>query len=154
MKPRTTGRVSWPAVVALALQVGVNYANDYSDGIRGTDDERVASEHGTYTDALTAMRKHGGDADADAADQEQDLAAEAQCLDAGVAGVDFRPMQTWHGNSPVLCVFSASIGLGSVPGQDRATHGRVPGWGRIVCRLFTGGPTAPICLPAGAIRLW
>ena len=25
-------------VVALALQVGVNYANDYSDGIRGTDD--------------------------------------------------------------------------------------------------------------------
>ena len=28
-------------VVALALQVGVNYANDYSDGIRGTDAVRV-----------------------------------------------------------------------------------------------------------------
>ena len=28
-------------IVALALQVGVNYANDYSDGIRGTDAERV-----------------------------------------------------------------------------------------------------------------
>jgi 1,4-dihydroxy-2-naphthoate octaprenyltransferase len=28
-------------VVALALQVGVNYANDYSDGIRGTDEVRV-----------------------------------------------------------------------------------------------------------------
>ena len=28
-------------VVSLALQVGVNYANDYSDGIRGTDDTRV-----------------------------------------------------------------------------------------------------------------
>ena len=28
-------------VVALALVVGVNYANDYSDGIRGTDDVRV-----------------------------------------------------------------------------------------------------------------
>ncbi|MEY2672970.1 MAG: hypothetical protein RLZZ508_847 [Actinomycetota bacterium] len=27
--------------VALALQVGVNYANDYSDGIRGTDDSRI-----------------------------------------------------------------------------------------------------------------
>lgn len=27
--------------VALALQVGVNYANDYSDGIRGTDDDRI-----------------------------------------------------------------------------------------------------------------
>ncbi|AVM01687.1 1,4-dihydroxy-2-naphthoate polyprenyltransferase [Gordonia iterans] len=28
-------------VVSLALIVGVNYANDYSDGIRGTDDDRV-----------------------------------------------------------------------------------------------------------------
>jgi len=28
-------------VVAVSLQIGVNYANDYSDGIRGTDDYRV-----------------------------------------------------------------------------------------------------------------
>src|SRR5258708_11324018 len=40
------GRFSaWRAVlalvVALALQIGVNYANDYSDGIRGTDERRV-----------------------------------------------------------------------------------------------------------------
>jgi 1,4-dihydroxy-2-naphthoate polyprenyltransferase len=28
-------------IVSLALQVGVNYANDYSDGIRGTDDSRI-----------------------------------------------------------------------------------------------------------------
>ncbi|EME19264.1 1,4-dihydroxy-2-naphthoate polyprenyltransferase [Rhodococcus triatomae] len=39
------GAVWWKAllalVVATALIVGVNYANDYSDGIRGTDDERV-----------------------------------------------------------------------------------------------------------------
>lgn len=28
-------------LVALALQIGVNYANDYSDGVRGTDDDRV-----------------------------------------------------------------------------------------------------------------
>jgi 1,4-dihydroxy-2-naphthoate octaprenyltransferase len=28
-------------VVAVALQVGVNYANDYSDGVRGLDDDRV-----------------------------------------------------------------------------------------------------------------
>nr|WP_277424639.1 1,4-dihydroxy-2-naphthoate polyprenyltransferase [Kocuria palustris] len=27
--------------VALLLQIGVNYANDYSDGIKGTDDDRV-----------------------------------------------------------------------------------------------------------------
>jgi 1,4-dihydroxy-2-naphthoate octaprenyltransferase len=39
------GAVWWKAllalVVSLALQVAVNYANDYSDGIRGTDDARV-----------------------------------------------------------------------------------------------------------------
>ncbi len=28
-------------MVSLALQVAVNYANDYSDGVRGTDDDRV-----------------------------------------------------------------------------------------------------------------
>jgi 1,4-dihydroxy-2-naphthoate polyprenyltransferase len=28
-------------VVSVAIQVGCNYANDYSDGIRGTDDQRV-----------------------------------------------------------------------------------------------------------------
>jgi 1,4-dihydroxy-2-naphthoate octaprenyltransferase len=35
------GRAVLALVVALALQVGVNYANDYSDGIRGTDEVRV-----------------------------------------------------------------------------------------------------------------
>ena len=34
-------RVVAASVVSLALQVGVNYANDYSDGVRGTDDVRV-----------------------------------------------------------------------------------------------------------------
>ena len=37
------GIVAWRAaaamVVALALQIGTNYANDYSDGVKGTDDE-------------------------------------------------------------------------------------------------------------------
>ena len=36
---------AWRAVlaliVALALQIGVNYANDYSDGIRGSDEQRI-----------------------------------------------------------------------------------------------------------------
>jgi len=34
-------RAGLALVVSLALQVGVNYANDYSDGVRGTDDVRV-----------------------------------------------------------------------------------------------------------------
>ncbi len=35
------GRALLALLVAVALVVGVNYANDYSDGIRGTDDDRV-----------------------------------------------------------------------------------------------------------------
>jgi len=35
--PLVAWRVLAALVVALALQVGVNYANDYSDGVRGTD---------------------------------------------------------------------------------------------------------------------
>jgi len=34
-------RVVAALIVSVALQVGVNYANDYSDGVRGTDDVRV-----------------------------------------------------------------------------------------------------------------
>jgi len=34
-------RLGLAAVVSMALQVGVNYANDYSDGVRGTDADRV-----------------------------------------------------------------------------------------------------------------
>ena len=39
------GAIDWPravgaVVVALALQIGVNFANDYSDGVRGTDAQR------------------------------------------------------------------------------------------------------------------
>lgn len=35
------GRALLALLVSLALQVGVNYANDYSDGVRGTDADRV-----------------------------------------------------------------------------------------------------------------
>ena len=34
-------RIGPALIVSLALQIGVNYANDYSDGVRGTDDVRV-----------------------------------------------------------------------------------------------------------------
>jgi 1,4-dihydroxy-2-naphthoate octaprenyltransferase len=43
--PDADGVIWWRAalalLVALALQVGVNYANDYSDGVRGTDKNRA-----------------------------------------------------------------------------------------------------------------
>jgi 1,4-dihydroxy-2-naphthoate polyprenyltransferase len=61
--------VWWKALlalaVALALIIGVNYANDYSDGIRGTDDERagplrlvgsrLATPQSVLTAALTSL---------------------------------------------------------------------------------------------------
>ncbi|MDN4159777.1 1,4-dihydroxy-2-naphthoate polyprenyltransferase [Nocardioides abyssi] len=41
-------------VVSLALQVAVNYANDYSDGVRGTDDVRVGPMRLVGSGAATA----------------------------------------------------------------------------------------------------
>lgn len=46
-------------VVSLALQVGVNYANDYSDGIRGTDEDRVGPMRlvGSGAASATAVKR-------------------------------------------------------------------------------------------------
>ncbi len=43
-------------VVALALQVGTNYANDYSDGVRGTDAARVGPFRITASGLVAAAR--------------------------------------------------------------------------------------------------
>lgn len=47
-------RAALALVVSLALQVGVNYANDYSDGVRGTDDDRVGPMRLVGSGAATA----------------------------------------------------------------------------------------------------
>jgi 1,4-dihydroxy-2-naphthoate octaprenyltransferase len=54
------GVVHWPRaiaalIVALALQVGVNFANDYSDGVRGTDVERRGPVRLTATGLATPV---------------------------------------------------------------------------------------------------
>ena len=43
-------------LVALALQIGVNFANDYSDGIRGTDTHRVGPTRLTASGAAPAKQ--------------------------------------------------------------------------------------------------
>lgn len=43
-------------IVALALQIGTNYANDYSDGIRGTDEVRVGPFRLTASKLVPAAR--------------------------------------------------------------------------------------------------
>jgi 1,4-dihydroxy-2-naphthoate octaprenyltransferase len=52
------GRAMLALVVAVALVIGVNFANDYSDGIRGTDDDRVGPMRlvGSKVAAPTAVR--------------------------------------------------------------------------------------------------
>ncbi|MCS5722792.1 1,4-dihydroxy-2-naphthoate polyprenyltransferase [Herbiconiux sp. CPCC 203407] len=42
--------------VSVLLQIGVNYANDYSDGIRGTDDHRVGPPRLTGSGLVPARR--------------------------------------------------------------------------------------------------
>ncbi|MGH3448405.1 MAG: 1,4-dihydroxy-2-naphthoate polyprenyltransferase, partial [Nocardioidaceae bacterium] len=57
---RAESFVWWKAVLALVvsltLQVGVNYANDYSDGIRGTDEHRVGPLRLVGSAAATARQ--------------------------------------------------------------------------------------------------
>jgi 1,4-dihydroxy-2-naphthoate octaprenyltransferase len=68
-------------VVALALQVAVNYANDYSDGIRGTDADRVGP-----------MRLVGSGA----ATPRQVLTATVLAFAvAGVAGLALAALSSW-----------------------------------------------------------
>jgi 1,4-dihydroxy-2-naphthoate polyprenyltransferase len=77
--------IAWRAalalVVALALQVGVNYANDYSDGIRGTDEQRVGPVR-LVASGLATPR--------------QVLAAALGCFSlAGVAGLVLAAVASW-----------------------------------------------------------
>ena len=80
------GRFSWwrallALAVALALQVGVNFANDYSDGIRGSDERRVGPVR------LVA---------AGLAPPRQVLVAALGCfLVAGVAGLALAAVTSW-----------------------------------------------------------
>jgi 1,4-dihydroxy-2-naphthoate polyprenyltransferase len=68
-------------VVALALQVAVNYANDYSDGTRGTDTARVGP-----------MRLVGSGA---ATPRQVLLAAMASFAVAAVAGLVLAALSSW-----------------------------------------------------------
>ncbi|GAA0583899.1 1,4-dihydroxy-2-naphthoate polyprenyltransferase [Actinomadura livida] len=79
------GAVWWRALlaafVALVLQIGVNYSNDYSDGVRGTDEDRVGP-----------LRLVGSKA----APPKQVLAAAlGSFLAAAVAGLVLAAVTTW-----------------------------------------------------------
>jgi 1,4-dihydroxy-2-naphthoate octaprenyltransferase len=74
-------RAALAAFVALVLQIGVNYSNDYSDGVRGTDEDRVGP-----------LRLVGSGV----ARPKQVLAAALGCfLAAAVAGLVLAAVTTW-----------------------------------------------------------
>ena len=75
------GPAALALVVALALQVAVNYANDYSDGRRGTDADRVGP-----------MRLVGSGA---ASPQQVLIAAALAFAVAGVAGLALAALSSW-----------------------------------------------------------
>ncbi|GLZ38183.1 1,4-dihydroxy-2-naphthoate polyprenyltransferase [Actinokineospora sp. NBRC 105648] len=119
------GAFSWSRtllalLVALAFQVGVNYANDYSDGIRGTDADRVGP-----------LRLVGSGV----ASPDSVKAAAFACFGVGaVAGL-------------VLVAVSGhwwmiAIGVGCVAGAWFYTGGSKPygysGWGEAAVFLFFG----------------
>jgi 1,4-dihydroxy-2-naphthoate octaprenyltransferase len=106
-------------VVSLALQVAVNYANDYSDGIRGTDDERVGP-----------MRLVGSGAAAPGAVKRAAFLAFAV---AGVAGLALAATTAW---------WLVAVGLVCVVAAWFYTGGSTPygylGLGEVMVFVFFG----------------
>jgi 1,4-dihydroxy-2-naphthoate octaprenyltransferase len=113
------GKALLALVVALALIVGVNYANDYSDGIRGTDDERVGP-----------LRLVGSRV---AAPQQVKTAALACFAVAGVAGLVLSLTTAW---------WLLLVGAACVAGAWYYTGGRNPygysGFGEVSVFVYFG----------------
>ncbi len=115
--------VWWKALLALAVSVslivGVNYANDFSDGIRGTDDDRVGP-----------MRLVGSKAAAPVAVRNAAFAAFAV---AGVSGVVLSLTSAW---------WLILVGAGCIAGAWFYTGGKNPygyaGFGEIAVFVFFG----------------
>jgi 1,4-dihydroxy-2-naphthoate octaprenyltransferase len=106
-------------LVSLALQVGVNYANDYSDGIRGTDEVRVGP-----------MRLVGSGA----AKPSQVKQAAFGCFAlAGIAGLVLAAVTTW---------WLLPFGIAAVAAAWFYTGGPKPygyaGYGEIFVFVFFG----------------
>jgi 1,4-dihydroxy-2-naphthoate octaprenyltransferase len=119
------GEFNWWAsllalVVSVALQVGVNYANDYSDGIRGTDDTRVGPLRLVASGVAPAGQVR--------------LAAFACFGVAGVAGLVLIAL-TGHW-------WLVSVGVVSVAAAWFYTGGPKPygyaGWGEVAVFVFFG----------------
>lgn len=96
-----SGSVTWwlaavALLVSVALQVGVNYANDYSDGVRGTDEGRAGPLRLVASGLATPSRVR--------------MAAVLSFGVAGVAGFVAAAATSWW----LLAVGAASIAAGAL----------------------------------------
>lgn len=105
--------------VSLALQIGVNYANDYSDGIRGTDDSRIGPVRLTASGLASAKAVR--------------LAAMISFLVAALIGLTLAVATTWW----LLLIGAAAIGAawGYTGGKNPYGY---KGLGEISVFLFFG----------------
>jgi 1,4-dihydroxy-2-naphthoate octaprenyltransferase len=153
-RPTIWWRAACALVVALALQIGVNYANDYSDGIRGTDAHRRGPLRLTATGTATprAVRSAAMIAFAVAAVAGLALciAVDLRLLLVGGASIAAAALYTGGprpygysglGEVAVLCFFGVVATVGSVYVQLE----RVPGsaW---LASLAVGYPAVAILL--------
>ncbi|MDN3497427.1 1,4-dihydroxy-2-naphthoate polyprenyltransferase [Planococcus sp. APC 4015] len=107
-------------IVSVSLQIGVNYANDYSDGIRGTDDHRVGPAR------LTASRK--------AKPRTVLIVALAFFAIAAIAGlaITIRTQQWWLIAVGAVCIVAAWLYTGG-----KRPYGYY-GLGEVVVFVFFG----------------
>src|SRR6478736_3379464 len=98
-------------VVALALQVAVNYANDYSDGIRGTDADRVGPMRLVGSGAATpsAVKRAAFLAFGVAGVAGLVLAAATAWWLVAVVGTTYVQTETWE-----WAALWAAVGVGSL----------------------------------------
>ena len=106
-------------IVSLALQVAVNYANDYSDGVRGTDADRVGPLRlvGSGAASASAVKR----------------AAFIALAVAGVAGLWLAATTSW---------WLIAVGVAAMVAAWTYTGGPRPygyaGWGEVFVFLFFG----------------
>jgi 1,4-dihydroxy-2-naphthoate octaprenyltransferase len=126
-RPTIWWRFAAALFVALALQIGVNYANDYSDGVRGTDTNRRGPMRLTATGIATARSVRAAAMIAFSAagvvGLVLSLAVDWRLLLVGVASIAAAALYTGgprpygysgFGEVAVLCFFGVVATLGSV----------------------------------------
>ena len=113
------GRAILALIVSLSLQIAVNYANDYSDGVRGADADRVGPIRIVASELASAAAVK--------------RAAYLSFLVAGIAGLILTAMTTW---------WLVVIGAISIFAAWAYTGGKRPygysGYGEISVFIFFG----------------